>query len=489
MTYGRRSSRAGTGYVCNGWEADVRRISMCVMLSEHASDTGTLYQTSRSAAGVHTRYFLMVKAYQRGPGQLPDRIHGKGVHVQSGRPLNPGLVRRLTLMHAVLYGVGVTIGAGIYVLVGVAAGRSGMYAPLGFLAAAFAMGLTAASFAELGTRMPVSASEAAYVQTAFRRKWLSLLMGLAVVATAVVSAATISAGSVSYIGVFVPLPAPLLIICVILLMGAVASLATTQSIAFAGVMTLIEVGGLLLIIAAGLVNNPAGIVQRLPEMVPTADTNEWTSLGGTTLIAVFAFIGFEHIVNIAEELKEPTRTLPRALFLTLAVTAFLYMLVLWISVTAVLPAELARSPAPLALVFERLTGMPLITMSAIAIVATLNGIVVHMIMIARVLYGLAHQGNLPAVLARVNPTTRTPLIATFAGVAGILILALGVPLEGLADLAARGTLAVFAGVNLALIAIKYRNGPAPDGIFNCPLWVAYAGLLFSVLLLAFGWLS
>lgn len=408
--------------------------------------------------------------------------------MESGQPQSLRLVRRLTLMHAVLYGIGVTIGAGIYVLVGVAAGRSGMYAPLGFLAAAIAMGFTAASFAELGTRMPVSASEAAYVQAAFRRNWLSLLMGLVVVATAVVSAATISAGSVSYIGVFVPLPAPLLILCVVTLMGAVACLATTQSIAFAGVMTLIEVGGLALIIAAGLAKNP-DIIGRLPEMMPGADAKAWTSLGGTTLIAVFAFIGFEHIVNIAEELEVPSWTLPRALFLTLTATALLYMMVIWISVTTVLPAELARSPAPLALVFERLTGMPLITMSVIAIVATLNGIVVHMIMIARVLYGLADQGNLPAVLARVNRATRTPLVATFAGVAGILILTLVVPLEGLADLAARGTLAVFAGVNLALIAIKRRNAPAPEGVFNCPLWVGYAGLVSSLLLLAFGWLS
>ena len=319
--------------------------------------------------------------------------------MESGQPSSPRLVRRLTLAHAVLYGVGVTIGAGIYVLVGVAAGRSGMYAPLGFLAAAMAMGLTAASFAELGTRMPVSASEAAYVQAAFRRRWLSLAMGLVVVATAVVSAATISAGSVSYIGVFVPLPAPLLILGVVVLTGIIAGLATTQSIAFAGIMTLIEVGGLLLIIGAGFADGPE-IVQRLPEMLPGADAAAWMSLGGTTLIAVFAFIGFEHIVNIAEEMKEPSRTLPRALFVTLAVTALLYMLVIWISVTAVPPAELARSPAPLALVFERLTGMPLFTMSAIAIIATLNGIVVHIIMIARVLYGLADQGNLPAVLRR-----------------------------------------------------------------------------------------
>ena len=407
--------------------------------------------------------------------------------MESGEDIRPRLVRRLTLAHAVLYGVGVTVGAGIYVLVGVAAGRSGMHAPLGFLFAAAAMGLTAASFAELGTRMPVSASEAAYVQAAFRRRWLSLLMGLVVVATAIVSAATISAGSVSYIGVFVPLPPALLIVGVVLLMGVIASLATTQSITFAGLMTLIEVGGLCLIIAAGL-GHGTQMLERLPELIPTADADIWLSLGGTTLIAVFAFIGFEHVVNIAEELKDPSWTLPRALFVTLGVTALLYMLVIWISVTAVDPAELAASPAPLALVFERLTGMPLLTMSVIAVVATLNGIVVHMIMIARVLYGLADQGSLPAALARVDRRTRTPLIATAIGVAAILALTLAVPLEGLADLAARGTLAVFAGVNAALIAIKHRGVPLPKGAFECPLWIAYAGLASSLLLLLFGML-
>jgi len=216
-----------------------------------------------------------------------------------------------------LYGVGVTIGAGIYVLVGVVAGRSGTYAPLGFLAAAVAMGLTAASFAELGTRMPVSASEAAYVEAAFHRRWLSLGMGLLVIATATVSAATISAGSVGYISVFLSWPAPWIIVGVVLLMGAIASLATTQSIRFAGLMTLIEVGGLIIIIFAGL-GQGSEVIQRLPDMIPPAgDPTAWMSLGGTTLIAVFAFIGFEHIVNIAEELKEPSRTLPRALFLTL----------------------------------------------------------------------------------------------------------------------------------------------------------------------------
>lgn len=114
----------------------------------------------------------------------------------------PRLVRSLTLTHAVLYGLGVTIGAGIYVLVGLAAGRSGMHAPLAFMGAALVMAFSAASFAELGTRMPVSASEAAYVQAAFKLDWLSLGVGLLVVTTTIISAATISVGSAGYVAVF-----------------------------------------------------------------------------------------------------------------------------------------------------------------------------------------------------------------------------------------------------------------------------------------------
>ena len=401
----------------------------------------------------------------------------------AARDTSPRLVRSLTLTHAVLYGLGVTIGAGIYVLVGVAAGRSGMHAPLAFIGAALVMAFSAASFAELGTRMPVSASEAAYVQAAFRRDWLSLGVGLLVVTTAAISAATISVGSAGYIAVFLSAPAPGIISAVVVTMGVVACLATVQSVTFAAIMTLIEVGGLVLIIVAGL-SLGTDVVTRLPEIWPSSgDTTAWIGIAGTSLIAVFAFIGFEHLVNIAEEIKEPSRTLPRALFLTLGLTALVYALVVWIAVTAVPPQELARSSAPLALVFERLTGLPLVTLSAIAVVATLNGIIVHMIMIGRVIYGLADQGNLPKILARLNSVTHTPLLATAIGVAAILALALAVPLAGLADLTARFTLAIFAIVNLALIRIKSRSDAVPPGAFICPRWVPFAGLISSILLL------
>ncbi len=393
------------------------------------------------------------------------------------------LKRSLTLLLAVLYGLGVTIGAGIYVLVGIAAERSGMHAPLAFVFAAVVMSFSAASFAELGTRMPVSASEAAYAEKAFNRPWLSLTVGLLVVLTAAISAATISVGSAGYLGVFVDLPPKWIITLVVLSMGLVACLSTRQSVTVAGIMTLIELGGLMLIIAAGF-GVGSEVVTRLPEILPASgDIMVWVGLSGTTLIAVFAFIGFEHLVNVAEEMKNPSRTLPWALFLTLGLTALVYVLVVWVAVVAVPPDELAKSSAPLALVFERLTGMPLITMSLIAVMATLNGIIVHVIMISRVVYGLATQGNLPRILTNLNARTGTPLLATAIGVGVILALALAVPLAGLADLAARFTLVIFAIVNITLIRIKSLETSPPAQAFVCPGWVPIAGLVSSVGLL------
>jgi amino acid transporter len=399
------------------------------------------------------------------------------------QPDSPHLIRSLTLTHAVLYGLGVTIGAGIYVLVGAAAGRSGMHAPLAFLAAAIVMGLTAASFAELGTRMPVAASEAAYVQAAFHRKWLSGAVGLLVVGAAAISGATISVGSAGYLGVFIPLQASYIIAAVVVTMGAIACLSAVQSISFAGLMTVIEIGGLLLIVAAALFDS-GPLISRLPELLPAVgDLTAWTGVAQTTLLAVFAFIGFEHLVNISEEMKNPRRTLPWALFITLAVTAVLYALVVWIAVTAVPPAELAKSSAPLALVFQRLTGLPLHVLSAIAIVATVNGIIVHMIMIGRVLYGLADQGNLPSFFAKINRRSGAPVLATIFGVAAILILALAVPLTGLAEWTSRLTLGIFAFVNLALIRIKVTEATSPPNVFLVPMWVPVVGSATSALLI------
>jgi hypothetical protein len=393
-----------------------------------------------------------------------------------------GLRRTLSLWQVVLYGLGVTIGAGIYVLVGVAAGRSGFFAPLAFLVAAALLSFTALSFAELATRLPVAASEAAYVDAGFRNKNLTLSTGLFVVTTATVSAATVSVGAAGYVSVFLPAPPTILILIVVLSMGMIASCTTAQSVTLAGLMTMIEIGGLLAIVAAGLWHAD-DLGANLQDMPMNMQDMPWAGLVSTSLIAVFAFIGFEHVVNIAEEVRDPRRTLPKALFITLGLTALLYASVVFIAVAAIPPAELALAQAPLARVYEKLTGQPLGMMSAIALIATLNGIIVHIIMISRVLYGMSRNGALPAGLGHVHPRTRTPLLATGIAIAVILALALAFPLERLAHFTAQGTLVIFFLVNAALARIRFDETILPPDVFHAPSWAPYAGMAATLILL------
>lgn len=394
----------------------------------------------------------------------------------------PGLARTLNLPLAVLFGLGVTIGAGIYVLIGATAGRAGMHAPLAFLLAALVMAPTAAAFAELATRLPVSAGEAAYVKVGFRSEWLARLVGLMVIAVSIVSAAAIARGSAGYIRELVSWPTPFILLGVILLMGAIAAWGIVESVAVAGLMTLIELGGLLAIIVVGA--RSPDLVSRLPEI--------WTGFGSApavagmfsaSLLAFFAFIGFEGLANIAEEVKQPQKALPRAILLTLVISTFLYMTVVWIALIAVPHGELAAARAPLSLVFERVTGASPVAINAVAIVATVNGIIVQMVMASRVVYGMADRGLLPAGFAVVNSATQTPLNATLLVVVAVLVFALAFPLEQLAEITSQLTLVIFALVNAALVLLKWRHEPAPADAFTVPLAVPALGVLLCLALL------
>lgn len=393
------------------------------------------------------------------------------------------LKRSLGLPLSVLYGLGVTIGAGIYVLVGEAAARAGFHAPLSFILAALVMAPSGATFAELASRMPTSAGEAAYVKEGFGSDRIALFVGLMVAAIGIISAAAIARGSAGYIRDIADIPINLIVLMVVLSMGAVAAWGIIESVALAGAMTLIEIGGLLIIIGIASVTVP-DLGSRLPEAVPElGDTGAWAGVLGASLIAFFAFTGFEGLANIAEEVKSPGWTIPRAILITLVLSTLLYVLVVWVALNVIPHDELGTAGAPLSRVFERLTGETPLAFSVIAILATVNGVVFYIVMSSRVIYGLARRGLLAEALARVNPATRTPLVATGLVVAIILALALAFPIEGLAEMTSRLTLIVFAFVNGALIAIQRRRIPAPPEAYVAPRWVPAAGLISSLGLL------
>ncbi|WP_249779130.1 APC family permease [Bradyrhizobium sediminis] len=384
------------------------------------------------------------------------------------------LRRRLGLTLLVLYGTGITVGAGIYVLIGEVAGHAGTFAPWSFVLAAAVMALTVASYAELSTRFPVSAGEAAYVMAAFHSRTFATVVGLLSVAIGVISSAAVALGSVGYIQQFVPLPQYLIALAVLALLGGVAAWGILESVVLASLFTLIEVGGLLIVILAAVSNDLpfAAAITTLPPLTATALSG--IAFGG--LLAFFAFIGFEDLANIVEEARVPHRDIPRAMVLTLLISTVLYVLVAAIAVSAVSTERLASSTAPLSLVFREVAGVSPATISAIAIVATLNTILAQMTMAARVIYGLAREGSLPAFFARVNPRTRTPLPATAFVVLAIVPLALLVPLTPLAELTSLATLAVFAVVNLALLWLRYRGVESLVPHVTVPTWVPAIGL-------------
>lgn len=393
------------------------------------------------------------------------------------------LSRRLNLPLLTFYGLGTTIGAGIFVLIGKVAGRAGMLAPISFLVASLLAAFTAFSFAELVARYPRSAGEAIYVREGFRSRRLALAVGLMVALAGTVSSATIVNGAIGYINEFVTVPDTVGIVLVLALLAGLAAWGIGQSVMAASLFTILEIAGLLLVIwvaRAGFGELPA----RAGEMLPPLDAAAWIGIMSGAMLAFFAFLGFEDLVNVAEESQDVTRTMPLAIFLTLLITAVLYMAVSIVAILTVAPAELAASSAPLAMIYERGTGGGAEIVSAIALFAVLNGALIQMIMASRVIYGLADQGELPAVLAWVHPRLRTPLAATGVVAGVVLVLALGIPLERLAELTSVIVLVVFSLVNLALVLVKRRREPAPPGVRVYPMWIPVVGFAVSAGFLA-----
>ena len=238
----------------------------------------------------------------------------------------PTLRRSLSLNLVTFYGLGNILGAGIYVLVGKVVGEAGYLAPFSFLLASIIAGLTAFTFAELASRFPVSAGETVYVFEGFGKKQLSILVGLLIIMTGVVSAATIARGFVGYLNVFLDTPGWLSIILLLSVLGTVAIWGIMESVRMAAVLTTLEVLGLLLIL---FVTAPyfTDLPSRINDFSPGWDLAVWPGIFSGAFLAFYAFVGFEDMVNVAEEVKNPQRNLPRGILLALATSTVLYVAV------------------------------------------------------------------------------------------------------------------------------------------------------------------
>ena len=404
-----------------------------------------------------------------------------------GGKASPTLQRRLTLPLLVLYGLGVTVGAGIYVLVGLTAAEAGLFAPISFLLAAIIVAFTSLSYAELSTRFPVSAGEAAYVKAGLKIPSLALLVGLLVAASGMVSSATISIGAAAYMQQLVPISPIALTIMIILLLGFAAIWGILESVSVAAILTIVELIGLVLVIFYGFKLKP-NLLADIGRLVPPLEAGAWAGISSAGLLAFFAFIGFEDLANVAEEAKNPRRDMPRAIILTIIIATAVYLAVVSVVVLSVPLDKLSVSASPLNLVFEGTGGNIKGAFTIIAGLATLNGVLIQMIMSSRVLYGLSKQGQLPKRLSYIHPKTHTPIIATCVVVTIILILAVFLPIAQLAQTTSQITLTVFCFVNLALVAIKLSGKTSGTSYFRVPIAIPIIGFITCLLLILSGFL-
>ncbi|WP_050606086.1 APC family permease [Ruegeria sp. 6PALISEP08] len=401
-------------------------------------------------------------------------------------PNEQKLRRALTTPLLTLYGLGVTVGAGIYVLVGATAGIAGQFAALSFVVAALVVSLTALSYAELATRFPVSAGEAAYVEAGFRKNWMAVFVGLAVAASGVISASAVAIGAASYLHALTGFAIPILTIGVVLIMGLIALWGITESVFVAAAITIIEIAGLLFVIGWGMsIQDPQGY--GISSMLPPLELDAWRGIFAASLLAFFAFVGFEDMANVAEEVKDPVRTIPKAILLTLVLATMLYLGTSMTVLLVVPVGVLSTSAAPLALVFSNAPEVIKQGFSAVAIVATVNGVLIQMIMASRVIYGLADRDHLPKVLALVPKATQTPVVATLLVVAIIVLLTQTIPIGTLAERTSQIVLGVFVLVNISLILLKMQPDEAAKH-FRVPLVVPILGVITSALLFGSGFL-
>lgn len=401
--------------------------------------------------------------------------------------MNGTLARRISLPLLTLYGLGTILGAGIYVLIGKVVGSAGMLAPLSFLLAAIVAWVTALSYSQLAVIFPYSAGEAIYVEHGFQRNWLTISVGILVIFTGIVSSATLANGFIGYFKLFIPISDLTGISAIVILLTVIACIGIAESLLVAGLITLLEILGLILILwfcGDVLFTFPERIQQAF---LPTSYTASIGIFSGAFL-AFYAFIGFEDMVNVAEEVKEPHRTMPKAILLALIIATFLYILISLIAVLSLPIHTLAESDAPLALLFQNSRWLDARTIAAISIIAIVNGILIQIIMASRVIYGMARRHINWAFLAYVNPKTKTPLLATIVVAIVILLFALVLPLQTLAKLTSFIILIIFSCVNLSLWKLKSQKNNAytlTQKTYPITGALLCLGLLISQLLIIF----
>ncbi len=394
------------------------------------------------------------------------------------------LARSIGLTALVFYGVGDILGSGIYGLIGKAAGEMGNAVWLAFLTSMVAAGLTGMSYASLGSRHSKAGGAAYLVHRAFGNPFLAYTIGLCALCSGITSMAAASHAFTGYfIRLFSPLPETWVVVGFCLLIAAVVMRGIQESMWLNIFCTTIELSGLLLVLAVG-----AKYIGSVNYLDSVTQTNPSGSLSlplifSGAVLTFYSFIGFEDIINVSEEVKDPARNIPLGILMAVGISSLVYVGISLVAVSVVPAAQLATSTAPLMEVVRvAAPWFPPMGFSFIALFAVANTALLNFIMGSRLVYGMANDGLLPKFLGRVSKTRRSPHHASVALLGLMLVLALSGNTASLARATSVLLLICFIAVNLSLIALQ-RRPSEKRGKFEVPVFVPAGGAMVSLLML------
>jgi basic amino acid/polyamine antiporter, APA family len=350
------------------------------------------------------------------------------------------------------------LGTGIYALTGDVAGRVGGAAWLAFGSAFLVALLTATSYLELVGKYPHAAGAALYSQRAFNSRFVTFLVGFAVMCSALTS---VAAASRAFSGYFQELAAvPLIVLVPLFILGLayVNFRGVGESVKLNVAMTCVELTGLLIVIVVGAWALGQGIGEPARALEFNAGGDPFGLVVSGAALAFFAIIGFEDSVNMVEETTNPQRDFPRAFFIGITITGIVYMLVAFFT-TALVPIDVLRETDRDLLEVVRVGApwFPLVLFSFIAMVAVGNTSLINLMMSSRLLYGMANERVLPGICAAVHAQRRTPWVAILITTAIALLLASWSGVRTLGGTTALLLLCVFAVVNAAVLVLRRHD--------------------------------
>ncbi|WP_203587609.1 APC family permease [Actinospica acidiphila] len=407
--------------------------------------------------------------------------HEAGTRAQGTAQEPTALKRALTTPLLYFFILGDVLGAGVYVLVGQVAADAGGAVWVPLVVALLLALLTAASYAELATKYPRAGGASHYATRAFG-PFAGFVAGFCMLAAGIVSVAALARGfGGDYLSAFVTLPVALVAVVFLALLALVNARGIKESTRANVVATVVEVGGLAVVVLLGawLLLRGDGDLGRLTDL-GTPEKGAAAAVLSGSVLAYYSFVGFETSVNVAEETRNPRRSYPRALFGALATAGAVYVLVGLAASAAVPTAQLAGSSGPLLEVVKEAGGVPPKLFSAIALVAVANGALLTGIMSSRLAYGMAKDGLLPGALTKVLPGRRTPWAAIAVTTGLAMLLALTGSVATLASTLVLLLLIVFLLVNTAVLVL--RRDPGETDHFRTPVVLPVLGIASCVLL-------